>query len=116
MKILLNYLKPHKWLVAFTFLAIINQVFSLFDPMLVGKLIDLFANHPSHFDANKTLARTEHEFFFGNDLYKGLMYFLLLLVGTAMVSRIAKAFQDYVVNVIIQKFGASIFTEGLNTV
>ncbi len=114
MKILLNYLKPHKWLVALAFfLAIINQVFSLFDPMLVGKLIDLFANHPSHFDANKTLARTEHEFFFGNDLYKGLMYFLLLLVGTAMVSRIAKAFQDYVVNVIIQKFGASIFTEGL---
>ncbi|MBP9740391.1 MAG: ABC transporter ATP-binding protein [Chitinophagaceae bacterium] len=114
MKILLNYLKPHKWLVALAFfLAIINQVFSLFDPMLVGKLIDLFANHPSHFDANKTLARTEHEFFFGNDLYKGLIYFLLLLVGTAMVSRIAKAFQDYVVNVIIQKFGASIFTEGL---
>ncbi|CAF3772509.1 unnamed protein product [Rotaria socialis] len=30
-----------------------------------------------------------------------------------MVSRIAKAFQDYVVNVIIQKFGASIFTDGL---
>ena len=114
MKILLNYLKPHKWLVALAFfLAIINQVFSLFDPMLVGKLIDLFANHPSHFDANKTLARTEHEFFFGNGLYKGLMYFLLLLVGTAMISRIAKAFQDYVVNVIIQKFGASIFTEGL---
>jgi ATP-binding cassette subfamily B protein len=30
-----------------------------------------------------------------------------------MISRIAKAFQDYVVNVIIQKFGAKIFTDGL---
>jgi ATP-binding cassette subfamily B protein len=34
-------------------------------------------------------------------------------VGTAMVSRIAKAFQDYTVNVIIQKFGAALFTDGL---
>ena len=30
-----------------------------------------------------------------------------------MVSRIAKAFQDYTVNVVIQKFGAKIFTDGL---
>jgi ATP-binding cassette subfamily B protein len=30
-----------------------------------------------------------------------------------MVSRIAKAFQDYIVNVIIQKFGAALFTDGL---
>ena len=30
-----------------------------------------------------------------------------------MISRIAKAFQDYTVNVIIQKFGAGIFTDGL---
>ena len=30
-----------------------------------------------------------------------------------MVSRIAKAFQDYTTNVIIQKFGATIFTDGL---
>jgi ATP-binding cassette subfamily B protein len=30
-----------------------------------------------------------------------------------MVSRIAKAFQDYTVNVIIQKFGAALFTDGL---
>jgi len=30
-----------------------------------------------------------------------------------MISRIAKAFQDYFNNVIIQKFGAKIFTDGL---
>jgi ATP-binding cassette subfamily B protein len=44
---------------------------------------------------------------------KGVGNMLLLLVGTAMVSRIAKAFQDYIVNVIIQKFGAALFTDGL---
>ncbi len=114
MKILIRYLKPYKWLVVISFLlATINQVFSLFDPLLVGKIIDLFANHPKHFDTSKTLLRTEHEFIFGNEIYHGLLYFLLLLVGTAMISRIAKAFQDYVVNVIIQKFGAGIFTDGL---
>jgi ATP-binding cassette, subfamily B, bacterial len=114
MKILLHYLKPFRSLIFIALLlATVNQVFSLFDPMLVGKLLDLFAAHPHHFDANKTLERTEHEFLFGSTIYHGLFYFLLLLVGTAMISRIAKAFQDYTVNVVIQKFGASIFTDGL---
>ncbi|MEI6185527.1 MAG: ABC transporter ATP-binding protein, partial [Bacteroidota bacterium] len=45
--------------------------------------------------------------------YKGALYFLALLVGTAMMSRIAKAFQDYFGNVIVQKFGAKLFTDGL---
>ncbi len=88
-------------------LASINQVFSLFDPMLVGKLIDGFANHPHTVDKAGTQTRTEHEFI------NGLLYYLVLLVGTAMISRIAKAFQDYFVNVIVQKFGATIFTDGL---
>ncbi len=106
MKILLHYLKPYKWLVALALLlAGINQTFSLFDPMIFGKLIDQFANHPkTTIDGS---FRTESQFI------NGIMTMLLLLVGTAMVSRIAKAFQDYTVNVIIQKFGAKIFTDGL---
>ncbi len=68
-------------------LAAVNQTFSLFDPMIFGKLIDQFANHP------KTNADGSFR--------------------TAMMSRIAHAFQDYTVNVIIQKFGAKIFTDGL---
>ena len=48
-----------------------------------------------------------------SDFLRGVSNMLLLLVGTAMVSRIAKAFQDYTVNVIIQKFGAALFTDGL---
>jgi ATP-binding cassette subfamily B protein len=106
MKILLKYLKPYKWLVFFTLLlAAVNQTFSLFDPMIFGRLIDLFANHP-HTTTDK-LPRTEGEYLSGALVYLGL------LVGTAMVSRIAKAFQDYFSNVIIQKFGAKIFTDGL---
>ncbi len=112
MKILLKYLKPYRWLVVVALLlATINQVFSLFDPMIGGKLLDFFANKPKHFPDGTT--RSEHEFLFGTDKYHGLFFYLFLLVGTAMVSRIAKAFQDYAVNVIIQKFGAGIFTDGL---
>ncbi|MFN8249341.1 MAG: hypothetical protein U0T68_10350 [Ferruginibacter sp.] len=46
MKILLGYLKPHKWLVLLTLLlASINVGFSLVDPILLGKLINLAGNH-----------------------------------------------------------------------
>lgn len=108
MKLLLQYLKPYKWMILLALLlATINQVFSMFDPMLIGKIIDQFANHPYHFDAAKTQPRTQNEFVWG------VLGVLGLLIGTAMVSRIAKAFQDYVTNVIVQKFGASIFTDGL---
>lgn len=112
MKILLSYIKPYKWLVIWAlFLAAINQVFSLFAPSITGNILDLFANHP-HVFPDKT-PRTQHEFFFGRGNYHGLIFFLLLLIGTAMVSRIAKAFQDYFGNVLVQKFGATIFTDGL---
>ena len=114
MKILLHYIKPYRWLVTLALgLAAVNQVFSLFAPMISGKLLDLFANHPGHFDKEMKLPRTEHQYLFGDGAYHGLLFFLMLLIGTAMVSRIAKAFQDYFVNVIIQKFGATIFTDGL---
>jgi len=106
MKILIQYIKPFKGLVFLAFLlAAINQTFSLFDPMIFGKLIDGFAKNP--FIDPSGNERTQAMFL------QGVGNMLLLLVGTAMVSRIAKAFQDYIVNVIIQKFGAALFTDGL---
>src|ERR1035438_8263084 len=128
MKILLSYIKPYKWLVVFTlFLAAVNQVFSLFSPLIIGKILNQFAISPHDFLINnQPVHRTEHEFFFGRgtnpnlfdyffgkNVLHGLLFYLSLMVGTAMVSRIAKAFQDYFSNVLIQKFGATIFTDGL---
>ncbi len=114
MKILLNYLKPYKWLIiASLLLASINQVFSLFAPAITGNILDKLVNQPNYFDKEKLIPRTLNEYLYGTDLYHGVFYFLGLLIGTAMISRIAKAFQDYVVSVIIQKFGAKIFTDGL---
>ncbi|MCU0375664.1 MAG: ABC transporter ATP-binding protein/permease [Chitinophagaceae bacterium] len=113
MKILIHYLRPYKWLVALSLLlAAINQVFSLLDPLIFGKIIDQFANHPKilrqvvNGEVQETV-RTESEFI------TGVLWLLFLAISVAMVSRIAKAFQDYFSSVVIQKFGASIFTVGL---
>jgi len=108
MKILLHYLKPYKWLVALSlFLAAVNQCFSLLDPFFAGKLFDQFIIHPLSYDVEGKLPRTKTDFIWG------VMGMLGILISVAMVSRIAKAFQDYFSSVVIQKFGAKIFTDGL---
>jgi ATP-binding cassette subfamily B protein len=110
MKILLYYLRPHKWLVALVLtLAAINIGFSLVDPILFGKLINLAnnkVNNPAVFDWNR---------FFNSFSWKqpGVWFIVTCSISVAMVSRIAKNFQDYFLNVIIQKFGAKVFTDGL---
>jgi len=45
--------------------------------------------------------------------YKGVITLISAALGVAMVSRIAKNFQDYFTNVIIQKVGVQIYTDGL---
>lgn len=115
MKLLFSYLKPYRWLVVLALgLAAVNQIFSLLDPYLFGRLFDKFATHPldiGYYNAKKefikTGTRTQSEFI------AGVLGYLGLLISVAMVSRIAKAFQDYFSNVVVQKFGASMFTEGL---
>ncbi|HQX45202.1 MAG: ABC transporter ATP-binding protein [Saprospiraceae bacterium] len=118
MKILLHYLKPHKWLVIFTLLmAAINTGFSLIDPILLGKLVSLASDHQS---SNEGFSFTDFfwkfEWLTRRDkpyLQLGVFYILIFSISVAMISRIAKAFQDYSLNVIIQKFGATVFTDGL---
>ena len=111
MKILLYYLQKYKWLVALTFLlAIINQCFSLLDPYIFGKIFDNFATHPhTKINAVTKLAvpRTQHEFLLG------ILFLIGCAISVAMISRIAKAFQDYFMNVVIQRFGADVYTDGL---
>lgn len=104
MKILFTYLKPYKWLVVLTlFLAAINTGFSLIDPIIFGKLVKLAYDHQ----------KSPGGFFNWDTFLSSLLMLLLASIGVAMVSRIAKNFQDYFLNVIIQKFGANVFTDGL---
>jgi len=105
MKLLLFYLSRYKTLIFLALiLAAINQVFSLLNPYILGNyLIDPFANKAKYFRDNGL----------NNEFFRGITLGLLMIIGTAMISRIAKAFQDYVVNVVIQKFGADLYTDGL---
>lgn len=80
-------------------LASVNQVFSLLDPYIFGKIIDNFAKRPLDY----TRA----------DYVQGIGLLIGASIGVAMVSRIAKAFQDYFINLVIQKLGADIYTDGL---
>lgn len=100
MKLLLSYLKHYKGTIFLTFiLAAINQIFALLDPYIFGRIIDTFAKNPGNF--------TESAFI------RGVGLLILSNIGVAMVSRIAKAFQDYTMSVVIQKFGARVYTDGL---
>jgi ATP-binding cassette subfamily B protein len=119
MKILFKYLQPYKWLVILTLgLAGINIGFSLIDPILLGKMVNL-ANEQQSVSTGKF----NWSVFFWNYewitkkgtpyLHIGVFYILVFSISVAMVSRIAKNFQDYFLNVVIQKFGARVFTDGL---
>ena len=44
---------------------------------------------------------------------KSLLYWLFLSLGAAMVSRLAKNFQDYFTNIVIQRTGAEMYTDGI---
>ena len=88
-------------------LAAINQSFSLLNPIISGKILDRFVNHPLTVDKEGLIPRTLAMYL------RQSLGLIGLIMGFAMVSRIAKNFQDYVVNVVIQKYGAQLYTDGL---
>ena len=100
MKLLLDYLKNYKSLIFLALLlAAVNQIFSLLDPWIFRKVIDTYVTRYQEY--------TTEEFF------KGAGLLILAAMGVAMVSRIAKNFQDYYVNVITQRLGAKFYSDGL---
>jgi ATP-binding cassette, subfamily B, bacterial len=113
MKILFDYLKPFKWLVLLTMvLASINTGFSLLDPILLGKLVNLASKYQQSISLGNP---TSYADYFNKFTWKdpGVWFIVLASITVAMISRIAKNFQDYFLNVVIQKFGAKVFTDGL---
>lgn len=100
MKLLLQYLQHHKWVVALAlFLAAINIGFSLLDPYITGRIVDEFIQKKDVLDRSAFVW--------------GVLGLIGLSVGAAMVSRIAKNFQDYFTSIIVQKVGASMYADGL---
>jgi len=86
-------------------LATINTIFSLIDPILFGKIIKIAEDFVDNKKKGINIPWNTYGW--------SVLMILFMSMGTAMVSRIAKNFQDYFANVINQKFGARIFTDGL---
>lgn len=100
MKIIWKYLKPFKGLLFLSMgLAAISQVLELIDPIIFGKIIDMYAVNIE--------GRPEQE------LIRGALRLLALAVGIALLARLARAFKDFVTRLVVQKFGLSVFDEGL---
>jgi ATP-binding cassette subfamily B protein len=81
------------------FLAATNQIFSLLDPLIFRYVIDRYA--------------TKYQLYTTAQFIRGVSLLLSMAVGVAFVSRVAKNFQDYFVNVITQRLGAEMYSDGI---
>jgi len=100
MKILWKYLQPYKWFAILSMLlAAIAQALNFYDPVIFGQIIDKYALNPGN--------KTEQQ------LVSGILWLLLLAVIVAVASKTARAFQDYFLRLVVQKFGKAVFDDGL---
>jgi ATP-binding cassette subfamily B protein len=100
MKILLSYLKKHRWTVLLALLmTAINQSFSLVEPLITGKIVDEYIN--------KRELLSRHEYF------SGILTLIGLGIGAAFLSRIANNFQDFFTITVAQKTGAEMYADGM---
>lgn len=101
MSFLWIYLKNYKKLLVLVLvLASVNQIFSLLDPQVFRLLTDNYA----------TKAHTMPQ----DQFIHGILWLLAAFVGVALVSRIAKNFQDYYVNVITQRLGTKLYAKSVS--
>ncbi|PYQ00598.1 MAG: ABC transporter ATP-binding protein, partial [Acidobacteria bacterium] len=95
-----SYLRRYRWLLLLALLlAAVNQVFSLLDPLIFRYVIDRYALRFRQYTTGQFIS--------------GVTLLLAAAVGVAFVSRVAKNFQDYFINVITQRLGAEIYSDGI---
>lgn len=100
MHLLFQYVKEYKKLLFFALLlAAINQFFSLLDPQIFRLIIDRFANRITELTAA--------------DFVSGVLLLLAGGVTVAFISRVAKNFQDYYVNAIVQRVGNKLYAHSI---
>ena len=100
MQILWTYLRPHGRLVLLALLlAATSQVLALVDPIIFGKIVDEYA-----------IGRGGKS---DDELISGVLTLLALAVLVAVLSRLARALQEYVTRLVVQKLGTHIFNDGL---
>ncbi len=100
MKILWQYLSPlRKWVILSLILAGIGQVLDLVDPLILGRIIDDYALNPA--------GRPESE------LVRGALTWLAIAIGVALVARLARTLQDFVLTYVVQSSGMQLFNDGM---
>jgi len=100
MQLLWSYLRRYRWLLVLALLlAAVNQIFSLLDPLIFRYVIDRYAMRFRQYTTGQFIS--------------GVTLLLAAAVGVAFVSRVAKNFQDYFINVITQRLGAEIYSDGI---
>ncbi len=100
MEILARYIKPYWKLAAGALaLAAVNQIFSLLDPLIFRHIIDSYATRYREYTSGQFL--------------RGVSLLLAAAVAVAFISRVAKNFQDYFVNLITQQVGANMYADGI---
>lgn len=100
MKLLWKYLRPHsKLIIVALLLAGIAQLLTMVDPIIFGKIIDDYAGEVGK--------KPEQE------LVDGVLFWLFVAIGVALLARLARSFQEYVMRLAVQKFGMQIFNDGL---
>ena len=100
MDILKGYLRQYwKLILLALVLAATNQVFSLLDPLIFRHVIDSYATRFKEYTTGQFV--------------RGVSFLLFLAVSVAFISRVAKNFQDYFVNVITQRLGAQMYSDGI---
>lgn len=100
MRFILSYIQHYKKILFGALgLAVINQVFSLLDPQIFRMIIDRYATHA---------LTLPHDVFL-----KGVLLLLGASISVAFISRVAKNFQDYYVNVITQRVGTELYANSV---
>jgi len=79
--------------------AALSQVLSMIDPIIFGKIIDLYGK--------RSPGVVE------NELIRGVAKWLIVAVSVALFARLAKAAQDYYTGYSVQKLGLQVFDDGL---
>lgn len=93
-------MKPYRWQIILSLvLAGVAQLLSLLDPVIFGKIIDDYAMNPD--------ALPEKE------LIRGVLIWLGIAVGVAVAARLFKTIQEYLLRLVVQKFGMQVFNDGL---
>jgi ATP-binding cassette subfamily B protein len=100
MRLLWKYFYPQRRFILIALIcAALNQVLSMIDPIIFGKIIDNYANPDAKLPESQ--------------LVRGVLAWLGLAIGVALLARVAKAFQDYYTGYSVQRLGLQVFDEGL---